>query len=149
MSFIPVPEDGGGGSDLLPKGVLAFEVATASTTFTTQTDVVGLSATITVVADRLIRVSVQAQINNDANTGGIVGRIKEGAIELNRFVAVAAIGGNGTVLAYGAWIGTPSAGAHTYKATMEKTSGSGNATLIGAVTTIPAYILVEDLGPAV
>lgn len=132
----------------LPKGAIGRAVASASTVFTTETDATGLSVTVTVPAGRLIKVTVQAQVNNDANAGGLLGRIKEGATELNRFMAISAIAGNGTTLAHGTWIGTPSAGSHTYKATVEKSSGSGNATLIGNVSTIPAFILVEDLGAA-
>jgi hypothetical protein len=44
------------------------------------------------------------------------------------------------------WVGTPSAGAHTYKASYERT-GTGSHTW-GAATTSPSFILVEDIGPA-
>jgi hypothetical protein len=130
----------------LPQGVLGYVEASADTTTGVEADVAGLSRTVTVAAGRRIKVTVQAQINNDGNAGIVIVRIREGATEKQRVCCSSFIAA-GNVVAHGSWVATPSTGSHTYKVTIEKASGAGTVTLVGSVPTIiPAFILVEDIG---
>jgi hypothetical protein len=47
----------------------------------------------------------------------------------------------------GSTVITPSAGAHTYKLTLQRNSGTGTVRIF-ADADVPAFILVEDLGPS-
>lgn len=105
-------------------------------------DVTGGSKTVMVGAGRRIRISGQGGASSTVADDQAIGRIKEGATELGVWL-YGRLPGNGS----GSAILTPTAGAHTYKLTIERAAGTGTVTL-GASATNPCFILVEDIGPA-
>jgi hypothetical protein len=110
-----------------------------------QTDIAGLSLTITVPAGRRIRISSLMEVwNNQAVVNYVAARIYEGATQLQEaIVPLGVTGGNqqyGTV--HPSVIVTPSAGTHTYKVSAAVAVTQG-AVLGGA--TAPAFILIEDI----
>jgi hypothetical protein len=131
-----------------PRGVLGYAEVTASQgTFGAETDITGLSVTITAGTARRIKVTAQAGVNtNGGAVDDVAGlNVKEGATLLT-YQRVGRVGA--TTLGIGAQvILTPTAGSHTYKVSMVREAGSGGLTMV-AGTVAPAFILVEDLGPA-
>lgn len=77
-------------------------------------------------------------------TAGLsIGHIRESTTTLNRdFLTVAA---SDFFTLYPVAILTPSAGSHTYKLSLETSAGTVETE---PVATGPAFILVEDIGPA-
>jgi hypothetical protein len=131
-------------------GVLGYaEVTTDQTGIgTSETDLTGLTITVSVPAGRRIKITGYARLRNgEASSNGALLYIDEGGTNLN--FATAALNGTGssgvsaTVIAQA--IVTPSTGSHTYKLQASFVAGSSNLMDIGA--TQPAFILVEDLGP--
>jgi hypothetical protein len=122
---------------------LAYAQAVANQTATTEADMTGLSVTVTVPVGRRLRISGRTFISGSVTGAEIDVDIKEGAtlLQLNRTKIQLADQGVGVETSV---IVTPSAGTHTYKLTMARVSGSGNA-YSWADPTFPAYILVEDI----
>lgn len=127
-----------------PRGVLGYAQATANQSGigTSATDLTSLSVAVTAGTSRRLRVTVFTNISMQTAPNRAVVQIQEGAtvlaaarmdIKLNEF-------GPMCVTA----IITPSAGAHTYKATALSLAGSTITS--NASATEPAYILVEDIG---
>ena len=131
--------------DKYPGGWIGYaEVTTGQGSISTITDLTNLSIAVTVGTSRRIRVTGKIY----ANASGVVLAaelvIREGGTTLN-----------GGRLLYGTasqdqsimaeWIGTPGSGSHTYKLSLAATASTINMT---ASATAPAYILVEDIGPA-
>ena len=133
----------------LPGGWIGYAEVTAGQTGIggTDTDLTGLSVAVTVNTSRRIKVSCQATTVADSGTPNIRLKIKEGATQLTQLVREQTATGGGTSgqTITGSWIGTPSAGSHTYKLALQTTSATGG---IFASSTEPAWLLVEDLGPA-
>lgn len=120
------------------------EVTANQAGITTETDLTGLSVTITVPEGRRIRISGKIAVNGSAASSTPNLRIKEGSTVLidsqwqNSLTA-----GFGMTLPISVVI-SPSAGMHTYKLALVLAAGSGSLTMVaGAVT--PAFILVEDI----
>lgn len=129
----------------LALGELGYAQVTADqASISSLVDLTNLSVTVTVGAERRVRITAQARINNDGTAGTVLGYIRESSTVLNLF-AVNSVIASGFTLAHGSHILTPSAGSHTYKLSAEK-AGSGSFTL-DADATYPAFILVEDIGP--
>ena len=122
------------------------QVTADQTSISAEVDLTGLTSTVTVGTSRRVRVTGCGQIANDGTAGRVIGRIFEGATEVGRWV-VEEIAASGFVLGCGSTVLTPSAGSHTYKLKLWKQSGAGTLFLDG-ITEAPAYILVEDIGPA-
>lgn len=121
------------------------QVTTMQGSITTEVDLTGLSVTVDVGVARRIRITGQAHLES-TNAADVLGLdIQEGATNLfiGRWT-------NGTAgqreSRMSSVVLTPTSGAHTYKLTGLR-SGAGTAT-IGGITGGPAYILVEDIGPA-
>ena len=132
--------------DALPRGILGYAEVTANQlNVTSEVDLTGLSVTVTAGTSRRLKVTVQGEYRTAAsNDAGLV-NIKEsttilGRARLNPGAAVHNTFHASTVIA-------PSAGSHTYKATMVLTAGSGDLDLIAASGSA-AFILVEDIGAA-
>lgn len=134
----------------LPWGHLGRGVKTADQlNITTEADITGLSATVTVGASRIIKIS--ALVLWQA-TGGIPTSV----INVYRDAVAAAVGrietetildthyhtASGSVLDV-----APSAGSHTYKVTMQRVLGTGDIDILAGAT-YPSWLLVEDIGPA-
>jgi len=129
----------------MPGGVLGSASVTATQgTFTAQTDITGLSVTVTVGSGRRIRISCKAGCSSSIalDVGQIL--ILEGATQLQNWsldFRVANVGYYGTPSVEL----TPTAGVHTYKIAMVRIVGTGNLTS-QADATFPAFITVEDIG---
>lgn len=124
---------------------------TATTTLNvasaTPVDVTGLSASITVPANRRIQVTFGGQTRSSiANDRAQVG-INEGTTNLLQINGPTLVVANSGYTVESSCILTPSAGTHTYKITLARLAGTGNIN-IGASAVQPAWILVEDIGPA-
>lgn len=132
----------------LPWGVMGYASNPSNQgSVTAEVDATGLSVAFTAVANRRIKITLGWLAEASTGAGDIlVARIKEGATELARqdvlqSATASTQGGGSTLIA----LVTPSAGAHTYKATWQRL-GSGNLT-VAASATSPFYLLVEDIGP--
>ena len=125
-----------------PSSTLGYaEVTAAQTGISTETDLTGLSVTVTVPAGRRLKITAKGRFASDATAAEGVGRIKEGATELTRWFNFS-LPANSWLMNAGSVIISPSAGSHTYKLTGQKTSGSMD---LYAASTSPAFILVEDI----
>jgi hypothetical protein len=131
------------------RGQLGYAEVTANqATITSEVDLTGLTSTVTVGTSRRIQITAVIRFGvTNANNNALL-RIKEsttvlqiGDQESTRLSATA----NHTIMT--SRVLTPSAGSHTYKLSLEMNAGTGSISLI-AGTTNPAFILVEDIGPA-
>jgi hypothetical protein len=132
----------------LGTGTLGFASVTANQAGITTplVDLTGLSVAVTVVSGRRVKITgFAASWQSNTVNDRAVFTIREGSTSLATVVTpmdpIANNGnGGGAVL----WVGTPSAGAHTYKLSAASVDG-GSLTLEASATT-PAFILVEDIG---
>ncbi len=126
-------------------GSLGYASVTANqTTITTEADLTSLTTTVTVPANHRVRISTQTALQSSVASDQLSLRIKEGVTVLQtcRTAVVATnLDQNLNCLV----ILTPTSGSHTYKLSLQRTSGTGNGQLTASATQ-PAYILVEDIG---
>ncbi len=128
-----------------PAGVLGYaEVTSGQSGITSVTDLTGLSVTVDVPAGRKVRVTGRGGVSQQTGAGVHRGRIQEGATVLQDWSWGDLPAGERTH-AMGSVVVAPSSGSHTYKLTLDTSSGS---TSLVAASDRPAFILVEDLGPA-
>jgi hypothetical protein len=129
--------------------VLGYAQVTANQgTFTTEVDLTSLTVTVTVpYAAHRIKVSAFAAFQSSVASDTVAFRIKEGATVLQECGVVLPSTANNNVGVTATVVLVPTAAAHTYKLSALKELGTGNITM-GASATAPAFILVEDLGPA-
>ncbi len=128
-------------------GVLSggFKSVTANQTgITTAVDLTGLSATVTVGTNRRIKVTGFCGWQTNTAGDGFNLRINEGASVLNQSALVTQTINTDQVI-FAQWIGNPSAGAHTYK--LVGVSYVGGTAQMSASGVLPAFLLIEDLGP--
>lgn len=136
--------------DKLPGGWIGYAEVTANqATITVEADLTGLTVTVTVNTNRRIRINSFIHLASTVVGDEVALYIKEGATYLA--YASATIGtanrnfplGRDVVL-------TPTAGSHTYLLRAARTTGTGTVTMVAAAANngSPAYISVEDLGPA-
>ena len=131
----------------LPGGWIGYaEVAADQLSITTVVDLSGLVLNVTVGASRRLRVTVYTSVYSTVVGDSATLSIKEGATQLSTRAEVFSKASTLEGVSCAAIV-TPTAGAHTYKATLERTTGTGTL-LMGASGTQPAFILVEDIGPA-
>jgi hypothetical protein len=130
-------------------GTLGYAQLTATQTpITTVVDVTNCAVTVFVAPSRRIRITGQGPAQSTVAGDHSLGRIKEGATNLGVWyylthqVVTRDTNQNGSVVL------TPSAGSHTYKLTMERAGAASGDISIAATATNPAFILVEDIGPA-
>ena len=133
----------------LPGGWIGYAEVTASQTGigSTDTDLTGLSVAVTVNTSRRIRISCQATTTADSGSPVLRLKIKEGATQLTQLVreqSATSGGSSGQTVCGAVWL-TPSSGSHTYKLAFQAATATGG---IFASSTEPAWIGVEDLGPA-
>lgn len=110
-------------------------------------DLAGLSATVSVAAGRRLKITGHVRSwSLSAADNRIAFRIQEGATVLGESILRLSVASEseegGPVVA----VVTPSAGSHTYKLTAAVVD-TGTA-IMDAGATYPAFILVEDIGPA-
>ena len=127
------------------RGALGYaQTTTAQNGITTETDLTSLSVTVTVPSDgRRVKITgFIPYVVPDTNGATISLYIKESTTQLNRFDIHATTGAG--AIQYGmicTWVGTPSAGSHTYKLTLAASAGTVNVSSLSA--TQIAFILVE------
>ena len=129
----------------LPGGWIGYVQVTASQTgITTETDLTGLSVAVTVNTNRRLRiVGFVGRLAQSAADTAFLLRIKEGATQLALTYGNAS-STNGVTNGNVSCVLTPTSGSHTYKMSLESTT----STNIEPTATNPAYLLVEDIGPA-
>lgn len=128
--------------------VLGYMPVTANQgTITVVVDLTGLTVTVTVpYAQHRIKITGEANFSSTVATDGIDMQICEGATILqDRGVAVSQA--NQAACCHAEAVIVPTAGPHTYKLRASRFSGTGTVTMQASATQ-PAFILVEDLGPA-
>lgn len=125
-------------SDLKP--LIGYAEVTANqTSITTITDLTNLSVAVTVpVSGRKIRITGKVQVVADAAGREATLSIRESSTTANYCIAVTSDAYSTTMIAQ--YIGTATAGAHTYKLSLAATAGS---VTMQAAATYPAFILVE------
>ena len=128
-----------------PRGIVAYAESTANTAIFSTVITTLTSTAFTAVASRYYRVTyfdpILAYVSGTVNF--IAGQIKNGATVLQ--IGTAQISGQRSSMMV-QYVGTFTAGSVTLTSTIE-TSGGGSA--IGSRSaTGPAFIMVEDLGPA-
>lgn len=131
----------------VPGGWLGYaEVTADQTAITTIVDLTGLSVAVTAGADRRLKITGSCHAASPTAADEVDLYIREGSTTLQQRVLT--VGTAGRIYALHAIaIVTPTAGAHTYKLSMARTAGAGSA-FMGAGALYPAFILVEDIGPA-
>ena len=139
------PLDGSAGPTLGPLGVLGYAQSVVNQAgFTTVADITGLSVAVNVAANRRIKVTAQGEVSQNTASGTTRGLIREGTTALQNWLW-ADLPAGGDLQGMGSIILTPSAGAHTYKMSLQT---SGGSVTFGGGTERPGFILVEDMGPA-
>jgi hypothetical protein len=131
-------------------GQLGYAQETANQTISSasEDDLKSLSVTVTVAANRRIRIShYEPQASHTVLNDVFDLRIKEGStpLQVRRIMTPGA--GDVSGAGFQQIVLTPSAGPHTYKVVGIRVSGSGNEVLSRA-STQPASLLVEDIGSA-
>jgi hypothetical protein len=131
-------------------GQLGYAQETANQTISSasEVDLTSLSVTVTVAANRRIRIShYEPQASHTVLNDVFDLRIKEGSttLQVRRIITPGA--GDVSGAGFQQIVLTPSAGPHTYKVVGIRVSGSGNEVLSRA-STQPASLLVEDIGSA-
>jgi hypothetical protein len=117
-------------------------------TSATIVDIAGLAVTFTAVAGRRYKVTVHAGISSTvANDRGLI-YIREGTTNLGFYQGGQLVTAASTYTHdFTAVVVNPSAGAHTYKVSHSRLSGTGTLTMTASATG-PAFIIVEDIGEA-
>lgn len=106
------------------------------------TDLVGVTVTVTVGASRRIKVTSEVTVGATVTDDQAMLRIKEGATTLVEREGKVTSGRGKHIIAT-AWL-TPTAGSHTYKASLQRVLGTG--TLSAANALAPSTLVVEDMG---
>lgn len=113
---------------------------------TAAVDLTGLTVTVTVpYAGHRVRITGSCELVNTTGGNGVILLIMEGATQLKQH----ATGGGTANVAVGveaSVVLVPTAASHTYK--LQAQTQVGGTGTMNASATNPAYILVEDLGPA-
>ena len=130
------------------RGKLGYTEVTADQTgiVGSVVDLTGVTSTVTVAASRKVRVTFQGQLYTDGTDHRVLLQIQEGATVLQQGNFLLSLTNGGQLCRLEAII-APTAAAHTYKVTAQRSTGGGNVILFAAATR-PAFILVEDIGPA-
>jgi len=126
-------------------GTLAYAEITASQTgIVGLTTITGLTITPTVVSGRRIKITISADAFGAFSTAdAYVVYLYEGASVLKRFNPISTAAAIGSV--HMEWVGTPSAGAHTYFVQANHTVGA-TAGIWYADAQSRSYIKGEDIG---
>ena len=131
-------------SDALSIGVLGYAEVTATQNFTTETDLTSLSLSVTIPSGgRKIKITASGAFSSSVADDYVAINLKEGSTTLQQG-QLKLFGANIEIAFEKSVVLTPSAGAHTYKLSAVRTSGTGTCTL-NAASTRPAFILIELL----
>lgn len=131
----------------LPGGWIGYaQVTSDQGSLTTATDLTSLTVTVTAGTSRRLKITGHASFY-DSSTTGAQFRIDEDSTQIQRrdFPCPSASAGIGaTVIA----VAAPSAGSHVYNLKAGRGVGSAGTVTMVATATVPAFILVEDIGPS-
>jgi len=128
-----------------PRGKLGFASVTANQTLTGYPDLTNLSTTVTVAGSRRVRITGYGLIRSSTANDYVAIEIFEGSTSFGYAEVSTGSVANSPVVCHATAVISPSAGSHTYKLKGGVISGAGTGTLVAAAT-LPAYILVEDIG---
>jgi hypothetical protein len=134
-----------------PYGRMGYAERTTATTINagaSDVDVPSLSITFTAEAGRTYKVTLNGYLIGSVANDRAAMSIKEGSTTLqsmSNFLLAAS--GSAYQQLLEAIIVSPSAGAHTYKVAIRRSSGSGNVNMYSDSQT-KAFLLVEDIGPS-
>jgi len=136
----------------LPGGFIAYAQRGANQLLSDSSSVQDLSSltvTFTALANRRYKITGHAGFAAVNNNARWLGYIRKGSTTIGRFGQIIGYdsGNNATGMLDGCVIDSPSAGSVTYKLSAERIAGTGDATSAAAAEN-PAFILVEDIGPA-
>jgi hypothetical protein len=125
--------------------VYFVEVTSLSQTVTTGAAVTGLTKTFTTLAGHLYKVTAKCRMNSSSAAGDTATlRVRiDGTVFGGDSRPFTVNGASEEFLAVGLVI--PSAASHTFTAFASREDGDGTITATAAAT-IPAYLLIEDLG---
>lgn len=128
-----------------PGGTLGHAQVTAvQGPITAEVDLTGLTVTVNLPASRRIKITGMALFNSTVAGDEVRLLIKEGTTTLQTAIHALSTASAFESL-HGSVVLTPSAGSHTYKLSGVRNSGTGTVNMTAAAT-IPAFILVEDIG---
>jgi hypothetical protein len=131
-------------------GVLGYAEVTANqSSITTEVALTGLTSTVTVAQGRRVKITGSIRVGSSVVDDVVTMRIKEDGTtvqtaEINIDSRTTAAINQSLERSV---VETPTAGSHTYTITLALGGGSGSLTMV-ASSTSPAFILVEDIGPA-
>jgi len=132
----------------LPWGQIAYATKTSNQgSITTTADVAGLSVTFTAVENRRYAISTEGMMLSTVagdNFNWIIADGSNNILTLKSFHLYSVSLG---VFTGAKIVHSPAAGSFTYKIRAQRNGGTGSGTVIAA-STYPAFILVEDIGPA-
>ena len=132
----------------LPWGVYGYAQVTANQgSITTITDLTSLSVTFTAVANRRVRVVGYIEVTSTVLDGAFELFITDGSNTAIKRATGPILSTTAAVTVPIEIVVTPGAGSVTYKLRLQRTSGSGTYTMSAGATN-PAFICVEDIGPA-
>jgi len=133
-----------------PRGVMAYNASTTTDSTITTEEIQITSSSFTAVANRYYRITYyEPQIATPATVGTFfVGRIRLTNLAGTQYATgivqnIAAAANNYTLITSA--VVTLSAGSTVIVASLSYSSGTGSAT---RSATSPAYLLIEDIGPA-
>lgn len=133
----------------LPGGWIGYAEVTANQgSITAEVDLTSLTVTVTVNSSRRISITGAGNFGVSVANDRVIMNIKEGATVLTSAAGtspIAAVGTSGMTLRPQVVL-TPTAGSHSYK--LSGQDATGGTAQLNATSTAPAFILVEDLGPA-
>lgn len=132
-----------------PKGNIGYAERTSDFALTdSDTDINGLTLTLTIGANRRIRIRGHGLFDvSAAGAANFSGYIKQSTTQLGYF-ARGECDASEQVLGAGAVeVNVTSPGSYTWKLSAQRTAGSGVVTVV-ASSTNPAYITVDDIGPS-
>lgn len=132
--------------DADPRGWQGRQTTSADQTgITTETDLTDLSAlSVTVLSGRVIRVTAHCTVDSDVTGDHAILTLyqdSDAKASCRRDLGAA----NRDETFNISWVGTPSAGAHTFKLTLKRASGTGTVALRASAAD-QAVLLVEDIG---
>ncbi len=131
----------------LPGGWLGYvEVTSTQSGISSITDLTSLTLTVTVNASRRIRVTGHITCLQNTGTASVKGRIRESSTTLQMFMDDTLTSGERRTKE-GSVVLTPTAGSHTYKLSLETSSNTIDM-VAAAADPGPAFLLIDDIGPA-
>jgi hypothetical protein len=130
----------------LPGGHLGTALVTAAQAgITALADVTGATVTVTVPANRRLKITGGFRCSQVTSTGVPQAFIAKDGSGIQQLGTVNALAAGGFAMFHGSALDTPATGSRTYK--LQAQTSAGTLT-INASATIPTYIVVEDIGPA-